>query len=93
VVKDTALEVGAFKVDGVMIIWGLARGQLLAILPEEISSVAGGVQSGILPLDRVGAVIILDAILLEHARLSSSIADLGVGLDPVISPSVILDTP
>jgi hypothetical protein len=92
-VSDSALPVISAIVDGVVIIWRGTGGQLLAILPEEISSVAGGGQGGLLPLQRVGAVVILDAIFLEHARLSSFVADLGVGLDPLVAKLIIFDAP
>lgn len=90
-VSDSALPVVSAIVDGVVIVGRGTRGQLLAILPEEISSV--GSQGGLLPLQRVGAVVVLDAILLEQARLSSGVADLGMGLNPLIAPGVIGDTP
>lgn len=48
-VGDSALPIVSAIVDGVVVIWRGARGQLLAILPEEISSVAGGSQGGLLP--------------------------------------------
>lgn len=92
-VSDSALPVISAIVDGVVVIWRGTGGQLLAILPEEISSVAGGSQGGLLPLQRVRAVVILDAVFLEHARLPSSVADFGVGLDPFIAPSIIFDAP
>lgn len=92
-VKDTALKVVCAIVDGVLVVGGGTVGQLLAILPEEISRIGVGSQSGLLPLQGVRAVVILDAIFLEHARLSSSLADFGVGLDPVIAPGIIGDAP
>lgn len=90
-VSDSALPVVSAIVDGVVVIGRGTGGQLLAILPEEIASV--GIQGGLLPLQRGGAVVVLDAILLEQARLSSSVADLGMGLDPLIAPGVIGNTP
>lgn len=90
-VSDSALPVVSAIVDGVVVIGRGTGGQLLAILPEEITSV--GSQGGLLPLQRGGAVVFLDTILLEHARLASSVADLGMGLDPLVAPGVILDTP
>jgi hypothetical protein len=90
-VSDSALPVVSAIVDGVFVIGRGTGRQLLAILPEEISSV--GSQGSLLPLHRGGAVVVLDAIFLEQARLSSLIADLGMGLDPLIAPGVILDTP
>ena len=92
-VSDSALPVVSAKVNGVVIIWRGTGGQLLAILPEEISSVAGGGEGGLLPLERVGAVVILDAIFFKQARLSSFVADLGVGLDPLVAKLIVLDTP
>jgi hypothetical protein len=38
-------------------------------------------------------VVIFDAIFLKHARLSSFVADLGVGLDPLVAKLIIFDTP
>lgn len=90
-VSNSALPVVGAIVDGVVVIGRGTGGQLLAILPEEITSV--GSQGGLLPLQRGGAVVVLDAILLEQARLSSSVADLGMGLDPLVAPGVIGDTP
>lgn len=78
--------------DAVRILGRLARGQLLTILPDEIGRGARA-QGGLLPLQLVGAVIALHAILLKQAWLTGSLAGLGVVLNPSIAPGVVLDTP
>lgn len=90
-VSNSALPVVGAIVDGVVVIGRGTGGQLLAILPEEITSV--GSQGSLLPLQRGGAVVVLDTVFLEQARLSSGVADLGMGLDPLVAPGVIGDTP
>jgi hypothetical protein len=93
VVGNSTLPVVTAVVDRVVIVGRGTGGQLLAILPEEIRRVAGGGQGGLLPLERVTAVVVLDTVLLKQTGLSSSLADFGVGFNPGVSPGVVRNSP
>ena len=86
VVRHHTLPFVAIVVDGVHVVMGLARAQILAELPEQIRGHAWGRQSRLLPRQLVGAVVALHTVFLKEAGLANGFTDGGMVLYPVVAP-------
>lgn len=87
-IRDQTLIIARPIVDGIPIIWRLARAQIITILPEEIGADARRVEGCLLPRALHTAVVRGDAVFLQKAGLAGRFACRAVCADPSVAPVV-----
>lgn len=87
-VSHETLELIGSVVESVAIIWRLSTAQLISVLPVEVRWNGRRVECRVLPGLLNGTMVRGHSILLEHARLSSSLACCPVRGDPAVAPVV-----